>query len=181
MKELINEITTFWEEKGLYKNSTALSQCLKLSEEIGEMDRCILDKDWKGLKYEIGDTCIVFINILKILKLESNLEHNISISFYVGEDSVEDCKKNIDFNDIVYNTEQIHESFCGLLAEVRSTKYINCLSHNFVDFYLYLKVHAYLINTTLEECIRLAHNKNKNRLQGRMVGANFIKGDDLND
>lgn len=164
MKELIREITTFWEEKGLYDNSTALSQCLKLSEEIGEMDRCILDKDWEGLKYEIGDCCIVLINICNLF--------NTTFDYSLVDYTVLNKSKT----DKIYISVEINKNFSKFYESV-----FYDMKKDFSFFLrlliLYIASQCCNLDTTLEECIRLAHNKNKNR-KGKMIGANYVKDED---
>lgn len=92
---LINEFKPIREwatEKGIYKKGDLKTQCLKLSEEAGELAKAIINEDLEEIIDAIGDCAIVLTSIAELAdkhfeaedKLKNNV-HKITIEHCINE------------------------------------------------------------------------------------------------
>ena len=59
-------------EKGIYERGDIKTQTLKLSEEVGELSKGVIEKDQEGIKDALGDCAIVLVSAAELagFKLE---------------------------------------------------------------------------------------------------------------
>ena len=169
MKQLIQQIEQWAEERNLIKGSTPEKQILKLMEEFGELCGGIAKNKTEVIKDSIGD-CFVVLTILnaqyriKSIGRKSNFHQNMvePRGFYVHKDldtamltALKNFSACYDYGYIP--TEwSIHDS-------------VNILS-NIAD----------LNNLKIKDCVQHAYDQIKDR-KGKMIDGVFVKEEDLCD
>ncbi|OOF47769.1 hypothetical protein BKK54_11375 [Rodentibacter genomosp. 1] len=167
MKELIEKIEQWAEERNLIEGSTPQKQMLKLMEEFGELCSGVVKNKPEVIKDSIGD-CFVVLVILnaqyrrKSVNPENDFNQNMLIPNYLYK------SKHIDDAMMIAIS---HFSACykgGWLP-------MDWDIHNSVEA---LQNIANLNYIDIRECVQHAYNQIKDR-KGKMIDGVFVKEEDL--
>lgn len=155
---LVENVVEWAEQKGIYENSTALSQQLYA---IGELtnefrDAIAKNKSDKEIKTELGDVLVFYINAQKM----SHFLAEDSINFRLGEE----VKTRI-FRDM----PSLDDVILG------AAKCLACAYSS--SAWTLLEEIARRIDSSLEECLELAYNKISKR-NGKMQNGKLVKDGD---
>ena len=153
MKKLINEVIEWADSKGIYKKLTPSSQLVMA---IGELcnefrDAIIKEKPHEEIKKELGDVVVFYINHLYMKGLDSD-----DMNCFFENAIVVDAQLDDQLLSIVSGTLREHTQY--------AIDRLNTL--------------AYRLNSTLEECLQLAHDKNTKR-KHTMKNGKLVKDEDL--
>lgn len=157
MKQLIQQIEQWAEERNLIKGSTPEKQKFKLFEEIGELSRGINRKNIELIKDGVGD-CFIACTVLALQTDESlrpmffkntDLRGFKSDAYYLGQ----------------YLADAV--SFDPASGSRRFFRLIGVLNAICVNYGL-----------TLKECVQHAYDQIKDR-KGKMIDGVFVKEEDL--
>lgn len=166
MKESIQQIEQWAEERNLIQGSTPEKQFLKLMEEFGELCGGIAKDKPEIIKDSIGDCFVVLVILNKQLKTDVNISSIIEeiLPLLVLTDG-----------EPVTST-MIFASRAGNLAdslgyETDSKLSIGCL-------FGALAMISFKYNLNLMDCIQHAYNQIKDR-KGKMIDGVFVKEEDL--
>ena len=160
VKELVQEVIDWAEGKGIYAKLSADSQrVFALGEITNEFhDAIAKKKSLEEIKTELGDAAVFYINYIV---LEKNLRAN-----YIGETCQEALGVSLNYVDAPY----LKIILDGLSWSANGL-YIR-------HFFVMLHRLAHSIDSTLEECLRLAHQKNLGRSH-EMRDGKLVKKEDL--
>lgn len=151
MKELINDVINWGRDKGIHAKLSASSQLVfAIGELCNELPDAIAEgKPADEIKKELGDVTVFYINYLVMERAES-------------AEYITDCVETAtswggnfsdDLSDIILD---------GLEGS-RNGRYS-------IDFLVMLHAIADRLDTTLEECLQLAHDKNTKRKHTMKAG-----------
>lgn len=166
MKELIQNIEQWADERNLINGSTPQKQMLKLMEEFGELCAGIAKNKPEMIKDAIGD-CFVVLTIMN-----NQVEMQIDIDSVIN-DSYNIVKKTDDDTSISMLLFMYH---AGMLANAigrdeDTSESISCLFASLV----LISSKCYL---NFNDCIQHAYNQIKDR-KGKMIDGVFVKREDL--
>ena len=150
MKEIIEKITQWANDRNLIEGSTPLKQGLKLMSEYGELCDAIAKNDIDGIKDGIGDVGVVAIIITAQHGVKLNTRHFRFPKRFTNE-MVIDLSQCLAW--LVSNTPFPELAFLDLSAIARR------------------------YNLTLEQCLEHAYNEIKDR-KGIMYNGVFVKDTD---
>lgn len=157
MKELIQKIEQWAEDRNIIKGSTPIDQAMKLFSEFGEL------ADNVGKGRDIKDDCGDIFVVLTIMSAQ------------LGETISE-----IIIGDIVwkYGEKSLTSELCGQLYEFVNFAKGHNWDYNSLSFALeFLNWLAVNAGSSLEECVQIAYNDIKDR-KGLMHNGVFIKESD---
>jgi len=89
--KLTNEFQSIrdWaEQKGIYLKGDPKTQFIKLTEELGELSKALLNKDEDEIIDAIGDCVVVLTNLCELCSIYRESETNLAIGRRV---TIEDC------------------------------------------------------------------------------------------
>lgn len=160
MKELIQKIEQWANDRNIIKGSKPIDQAMKLFSEFGEL----ADNVGKGrdCRDDIGDVFVVLTIIAA--QLDCSTEENFNVSLWHE-------KEDLSIKDYVLLLSDKLTEFC---FDARDGNVDNNVFDAAVSI---LKTIALKLNTTLEECAQIAYNDIKDR-KGLMHGGVFIKESD---
>ena len=177
--ELQEKVKQWSFDRGITINGKSTTQMLKLVSEISEIFESYLeknkDKSKELLKDAIGDSLVVIINLVELIKKEAK-ENGINI----GTADLRWCnaEKNLD-----KSTEEIKNELIVLIGElsdaVGKTNYSEAITllNSTLKYLNYL---SEIEELTLDECLDFAYNEIKDRHGFLNENGNFIKSTDLN-
>ncbi len=169
IKELIEKIEKWAEDRNIFNGSTVQKQILKLVEEIGELFSGHNKNDVNKIRDSVGDSIVVLTNLRKMLNIKETLLDTYLESDYIFEE------------DNIYNAEE-HLfwilRFLGFLSDhgVSGVERTYSESVNIIFYNLMRYCRAKEID--LIECVQYAYDQIKDR-KGRMVDGIFVKEEDL--
>lgn len=167
MKQLIQQIEQWAEDRNLIKGSTPQKQMLKLMEEFGELCGGIAKNKPEVIKDSIGD-CFVVLTILNAqYRMKSTRKLNDFHQDILVPNSIYNCKDT----DIAMMIALKHISACYLGDYVPMDLDIN----NAINA---LQTIAILSNLNIEDCVQHAYDQIKDR-KGKMIDGVFVKEEDL--
>lgn len=156
--ELFNSVREWANARNLIKEGDTLTQEIKLYEELGELARGVVKEDLELIKDSIGDSIVVFINLLAIDSIAAeDLIKEIEPAY---NPEIDDEVLNLPIKIVaadcfkIVSNFQYYEAFNNLLC---------CLAHI-----------CCLKGLTLVDCLQSAYDEIKNR-KGKMVNGSFIK------
>lgn len=168
MKQLIQQIEQWAEDRNLIQGSTPEKQMLKLMEEFGELCGGIVKDKPEIIKDSIGD-CFVVLTILNAqYRLKStNLANSFPSAFLTP------MKERHNVKSIDEAATMTFKCFsCCFMGDFepmdwdiqRSVNSLQCI--------------AEFANLDLKECVQYAYDQIKDR-KGKMIKGVFVKEDDL--
>lgn len=138
MKDLVEKVIKWGEEKGILKNSTPEKQFLKTMEKVGELAKAIGKNDLEEIKGAIGDVAVTLILLNKMTS--DDLIYNLESIVPFGRNHI--LRITEDLGDIV------------VFLEIKN------LNFKFFTYPLSnLEGIANERSLTLEECLQSAYNK----------------------
>ncbi|MBN6067858.1 pyrophosphatase [Aggregatibacter actinomycetemcomitans] len=168
MREFIEKIENWAEERNLIKGSTPQKQFLKFVEEIGELCGGLSKGNEKLIKDSIGDCFVVLTILNKQLKCKTDLGYLYDNFVYPDHSRIGDSEvisnvlRDIHILTLNYNSATFVKSSI-LLVIVNN---LILLAHkNDFDF---------------KNCVRLAWEEIKDR-KGKMINGIFVKECDLKE
>lgn len=161
MKELIQKIEQWANDRNIIKGSKPIDQAMKLFSEFGEL----ADNVGKGrdCRDDIGDCAVVIAIIMS----------QCGLSFHAYAENL----NFISQYDIKYNVSQLGSNISEFVSDIATNYEISDNSDAFIWCIEYLNVIAMQIGSTLEECVKIAYDDIKDR-KGLMHGGLFIKESD---
>ena len=161
MKELIQKIEQWANDRNIIKGSKPIDQAMKLFSEFGEL----ADNVGKGrdCRDDIGDCAVVMTIIMA----------QCGLSFHAYAENL----NFISQYDIKYNVSQLGSNISEFVLDIATNYEISDNSDAFIWCIEYLNVIAMQIGSTLEECVQIAYNDIKDR-KGIMSNGVFIKESD---
>ena len=160
MKQLIEKIEQWAEDRNLIKGCTPLDQAMKLFSEFGELSDAVAKDDLEGIKDGIGDVFVV----LTIMTAQIGAKIDCNIQEIVWHSSekrlVVSANQDIqEFTDCASNSQQMFNE-SALDLSLGKLSYL-----------------SWLYDLTLEQCVEHAYNEIKDR-KGIMYNGTFIKESD---
>lgn len=165
MKQLIQKIEQWADERNVIEGSSSKKQMLKLMEEFGELCRGIAKNKPDVIKDSVGDCFIVFIILM------AQKGHPLS-----HEDDDWEFANSIEYSRTT-NDEEIYEQI------IRFNEYVTTFTQEdgwfaFFEIYSPITMLAEMFHFSLRECAQHAYDKIKDR-KGRMIDGVFVKEEDL--
>ncbi|ARE65429.1 hypothetical protein C0145_06465 [Moraxella catarrhalis] len=152
MKEIIEKITKWAEDRNLIKGSTPIKQGLKLMSEYGELCDAVAKHDLEEIKDAIGDIGVVMCIISE--------QYNHS----TAEDASIGARKT---SELDYSVVALADVLSGVVLNDRLA----------IDGWFLLTSIAQAFDFSLEQCLEHAYNEIKDR-RGVMFDGVFIKDTD---
>lgn len=160
MKQLIQDVINWGRDTGIHDKLSASSQLVFA---IGELCNELPDAIAKGkpadeVKKELGDVVVFYINYLVMERDDSAaiiFENNKVGFIYLSR-----YDRVVDLNDVI--VKGLSHSATGRYS---------------INFFTMLHAIANRLGTTLEECLRLAHDKNAKRRHTMRDGKLVKEGD----
>ncbi|ODN39091.1 MazG-like family protein [Pasteurella multocida] len=170
IKELIEKIEQWAEDRNLIEGSTPQKQMLKLMEEFGELCGGISKGKPDLIKDSIGDCFVVSVILCKQLNIIENVDFDVDI--IINE-----------FIDEKYNytntTEQLLDAINSLGALSVPINYGWKIKKEYMDlFFINLVLIALFNELDFKVCIQHAYDQIKDR-KGKMIDGVFVKEEDL--
>ena len=161
MLKLVNDVITWGAKKGIHAKLSASSQLVfAIGELCNELPDAIAEGKPTGeVKKELGDVMVFYINYLVIYRDASANYISTRVEASVPKDGGFDVDN--DLAEIIID---------GLRGSVNGSYTIG--------FFRMLHVIADRLDTTLEECLQLAHDKNTKR-KHEMRDGKLVKKEDL--
>ena len=165
IQELVPLIQEWAKERKIYEELTPFDELLKTHEEVGELIKACYDNDKPAIQDAIGDVMVTLINYCYFIEL----------------DAIKYIKQAVDLSVTGYYTISYvinaHNALGRLISlyvwnegkEISEPSGLRVFS-----ILHYLNGIAHLEGTTLEECLNIAYNENKNR-KGKIINRKFIK------
>lgn len=169
MKQLIQQIEQWAEDRNIINGSTVQKQIFKLSEEVGELFSWHNKNDTDKIRDSVGDSVVVLTNLRKMLNIEETLYDTYLDSDYIYEE------------DNVFNADE-HLfwilRFLGFLSDygVPEAEKVYPESVNMIFYNLMRYCRAKEID--IIDCTRFAYDQIKDR-KGKMIDGVFVKEEDL--
>lgn len=154
MRELIQQIEQWAEERNLIQGSTPEKQFIKLMEEFGELCAGISKNNIEMIKDSIGDCFVVLVILNKQVKQPSQKMEFFSF----GNPDMDYFYINEIVSDLADYAARGYENPFPIISGLSSV------------------AHEHQLN--FEDCIRQAYNEIKDR-KGRMIDGVFVKEEDL--
>lgn len=166
MKELIQNIEQWANDRNLIKGSTPPKQMLKLMEEFGELCAGIAKNKPEMIKDAIGDCFVVLTILNQQTEVDLDIDEILNKSYKLIKNT----------NDYTTASTLLFTYYAGNLANAiccdeDPSEFITCL---FVLLFL-ISSQCYL---NLTDCVQHAYNQIKDR-KGKMIDGVFVKEDDL--
>lgn len=166
MKQLIQQIEQWAEDRNLIKGSTPQKQMLKLMEEFGELCGGIAKNKPEVIKDSIGDCFVVLVILTNQLKVDLDFEYL--------------------FAETYKNLQQTNDdpTLSTLLFIARSGSLADCIGYcddpslEIAGLFSLLTLISSKLYLDLEDCVQHAYNQIKDR-KGKMIDGVFVKEEDL--
>ncbi|HDR1056965.1 TPA: MazG-like family protein [Pasteurella multocida] len=166
IKELIDKIEQWAEDRNLTKGSTPQKQFLKLMEEFGELCSGVAKNKPEVIKDSIGDCFVALIILTQQLKVDIDFEYIFDVTY-----------KNLkNTNDDPIVSMVLFTARAGGLAN--SIGYENDPSFELAGMFSLLVLISSKLYLNLTDCVQHAYNQIKDR-KGKMVDGVFVKEEDL--
>lgn len=176
MRQLIQQIEQWAEDRNLIKGSTPQKQMLKLMEEFGELCGGIAKNKPEVIKDSIGDCFVVMVIMRRQLGLGSQY-------------SLDELEKRFE-TPVKFNTELACLDFgvhYGILAKTISMFdrfgigfYPSNIVFDFIRCYGSLLAICRSLKIDIKDCAQHAYDQIKDR-KGKMIDGVFVKEEDLCD
>ncbi|MDO4698978.1 MAG: MazG-like family protein [Pasteurellaceae bacterium] len=173
MKDLIQQIEQWAEDRNIFNGSTVQKQIFKLAEEIGELFSGHNKNDLDKIRDSVGDCVVILTNLRKMLNIEETLYDTHCESEYI-----------YDIPPAQFNAD---ESLAWILSQ-QGTLSDYCLADptqepnpemvNLIFYNLMRYCRAKELN--IVGCTYFAYNQIKHR-KGKMIDGVFVKEEDLNE
>lgn len=172
MKDLIQQIEQWAEDRNIFNGSTVQKQIFKLAEEVGELFSGHNKNDLDKIRDSVGDSVIVLANLRKMLNIEETLHDTYLDSSYI-----------YDLPEDAFNADE---------SLTWSLKFLGCLSdcvleepeevHNQAVNLIFYNLMRYCRAKGIDivACTQFAYNQIKHR-KGKMINGVFVKEEDLNE
>lgn len=174
MRQLIQQIEQWADDRNLINGSTPQKQMLKLMEEFGELCAGIAKNKPEMTKDAIGD-CVV---VLTILNKQYDLENRFAEAtelFQMPEEYEPDL---IPLDLLVHSGElAINIATCEYPKSV-TVRVIKTLQSGILKCFGSLLALCYDKKLSMQDCVQYAYNQIKDR-KGKMIDGVFVKEDDL--
>lgn len=174
MRQLIQQIEQWADDRNLFNGSTPQKQMLKLMEEFGELCAGIAKNKPEMIKDAIGD-CVVVLTILNKQYYLENRFAEATERFQMPEEYEPDL---VPLDLIVH---------CGGLAigiatyeypEFLPVKMAKDMQRDILKCFGRLLALCYDKKLSMQECVQYAYNQIKDR-KGKMIDGVFVKEEDL--
>lgn len=169
IKELIEKIEKWSEDRNIFNGSTVQKQILKLAEEIGELFSGHNKNDVDKIRDSVGDSIVALTNLRKMLNIKETLLDTYLESDYIFEE------------DNIYNAEEYLFwilRFLGFLSDYGVSGVERTYSESVNMIFYNLMRYCRAKEIDLIECVQYAYDQIKDR-KGRMVDGIFVKEEDL--
>ena len=169
MKQLIQQIEQWAEDRNLIKGSTPQKQMLKLMEEFGELCGGIAKNKPEVIKDSIGDCFVVLVILTNQLGISENVDFNIETIIEEYDDGKFETS----------NEEQLLEAVRNLGGIAMPISSGWKITIEWIDlFFINLIIVALLNNLNFKDCVQHAYDQIKDR-KGKMIDGVFVKEEDL--
>lgn len=171
MRELIQQIEQWAEERNLIEGSTPQKQLFKLVEEIGELFNGHNKNKNEIIKDSIGDCFVVCIILCKQLHyscLEDDIQEAFECYSLPRKLYIKNREKNLCF--ILNSLGVLSQEISGE-DEFPEYDAIGTIVYNLIHY-------SYGLSLDFKECVQHAYNQIKDR-KGRMIDGVFVKEEDL--
>lgn len=168
MKELIQNIERWSEDRNIFNGSTVQKQIFKLVEEVGELFSGHNKNNMDIIKDSVGDCVVVLVNLRKMLNHEETIYDTYCDSDYIYN------RPSNEFNadeHLLWILRWMGNFYDKLPERKQDKEIINLIFCNLM-FYCRAK------NIDIVACTRFAYNQIKDR-KGKMIDGVFVKQEDL--
>lgn len=147
------------EDRGIYKNSTALAQSLKGNSESGEMCDAVIKGDRDGVLDGIGDTCVCLYNTAVLAGVSERITVGASVSL-VDDVQVIAARTHREVADVSLEVAAIHSfQFTRGLLETAKADLSGAIDSAMRCLCKLAEMH----DSTITECMALAWEEIKDR------------------